>query len=40
MCRNEDIVVKADKSTSLCPIKVISLLFGQLTEDYLDIFSL
>lgn len=38
MRRNEDIVVKADKSTSLCPVKIISLLFGQLTEDYFDIF--
>ena len=40
MRRDEDIVVKANKSTSLCPVKIIPLLFGQLTEDYLNIFSL
>lgn len=40
MRRNEDIVVKANESTSLSPVKIIPLLFGQLTEDYLDIFLL
>lgn len=40
MRRNEDIVVKANESTSLSPVKIIPLFFGQLTEDYLDIFPL